>query len=249
MTPSPHFATKYGQVFLRNRKIAEREVSLLGEIRGKSVLEIGCGEGIVTDLLLSVGSKVTGLEPDHRHFSYLLNRFSGFVKSGQFVPVKQTFEEFPPGGFDFVFGNIPYSVSSKIIFRLPHFQFTRAVIMVQKEFGERMVAVPGSRDYSRLSVSTWFQFVAVREFFVSRNEFDPVPEVDSVVLTLMPKNLILAADRKFLEEVVKRIFSNRRKTLAKIFGKVPEEMKGIRGESLPPQAIADLAAYLKEQNP
>ncbi len=246
MTPRRDLSVKYGQVFLQDTEVAQREVNLLGNIEGKKGLEIGCGPGILTRILLERGSHLTGIEPDHSHFDDLSRMFSDYVETGKFNPIKSTFEEFQPADFDFIIGNIPYSHSSAIVFGLVKFGFARAILMVQKEFGIRMAALPGTAAYSRLSVNTHLHFAPRIEFHVSRKVFSPVPDVDSVVVSLVPKHVYLPVSEAVLDDITRKIFSQRRKMLGNVFEKVPTGWEKIRGETLSPEQIVDLAAFLHD---
>ncbi|MCL5438084.1 MAG: 16S rRNA (adenine(1518)-N(6)/adenine(1519)-N(6))-dimethyltransferase RsmA [Candidatus Thermoplasmatota archaeon] len=244
MTGRRTLSTKYGQVFLTSIAVAEREVALLGGIEGKNVLEIGCGGGILTGMLLEKNCRLTGIEPDHTHFGTLSAKFSAEISSGRFDLLKTTFGKLEHRDFDFIIGNIPYSHSSEILFGLREFGFQKAVLMVQKEFGLRMVAQPGTGDYCRLTVNTALSFHVSMEFEVSRSLFEPVPQVDSVVVSITHAPMKPNVDSRKADMVIRKIFSNRRKMLGNIFMGVPDELKKARGEMLTPQQILDLAEIL-----
>ncbi|WP_075057506.1 hypothetical protein [Thermogymnomonas acidicola] len=164
--------------------------------------------------------------------------------------MKQDFLEFQAGGeYDGIIGNIPYHITSQIVFRLPEFRFRRAVIMVQREFAERMVAAPGSRDYSRLSVSVALRFNARIEKIVARKYFRPVPKVDSAIVSLQPRET--PVDMAAVEKVIQRAFSMRRKKLGgNIFeGGCPQEYAELRPDQISPEAFLDLASRLTGLSP
>lgn len=191
---------------------------------------------------------MTAVEADHNMYDEIRWKFQKFVESGQLVPVKQDFLEFQAGGeYDGIIGNIPYHITSQIVFRLPEFRFRRAVIMVQREFAERMVAAPGSRDYSRLSVSVALRFNARIEKIVARKYFRPVPKVDSAIVSLQPRET--PVDMAAVEKVIQRAFSMRRKKLGNIFEGCPQEYAELRPDQISPEAFLDLASRLTGLSP
>jgi len=131
-------------------------------------------------------------------------------------------EPFP---VDYIVGNIPYYISSPILFRLKDWDFKKAYLMVQKEFGEKLLAEPGDKNYGRLSVSFQAHFGGriLRE--VPRRFFSPPPKVDSVIVEVWkePKDL-----PPYFDELVRLLFSQRNKKVKNILGKgwdVPEELR------------------------
>ena len=121
--------TKLGQVFLADESVLSFEAESAG-VAGKSVLEIGAGDGRLTAHLLSEGAgHVTAVEIDPKMAKALRGRFSSRVRV-----VQQDFLEFEPGKrFNCIVGNIPYYITSPIIIRLASLDFDRAVLCVQKE--------------------------------------------------------------------------------------------------------------------
>ena len=119
--------------------------------------------------------------------------------------------------FDRFISNIPYSISSPLIFKLLDQDFKMAVIMVQKEFADRMVAKADTDDYSRLSVSVYYRAKAEMMEKVGRNRFWPEPEVDSAVVRLTPRPppFIVRNERMF-HRMVELFFQQRRKKISTI---------------------------------
>ena len=152
--------------------------------------------------------------------------------------------------FDRFISNIPYSISSPLIFKLLDHDFKVAVIMVQKEFADRMVAKADSDDYSRLSVSVYYRAKAEMLEKVGRNRFWPEPEVDSAVIRLTPRPPpFQVKDERLFHRLVEALFLHRRKKISTILkgGFVrPEEMDRIpyrdeRVEAISPEQIGELA--------
>ena len=197
-----------GQCFLEDKNILSLEARL-AQPEGKEVLEIGAGDGRLTDAVLSCKpSKIIAYEIDPRFAATLRERFKG--KPVEVVEKDFLKAVFPEPGPDIVIGNIPYYVSSDIVFALAPMRFTRAVLMVQKEFAEKMAAIPGARNYGRLSVTAQLAFNVKLERTVLRHLFRPVPKVDSAIIVLTPTGMKLS---QFQENVIRSLFSHKNKTV------------------------------------
>ncbi len=238
------FAKRYGQVFLKDKNIARFEVSLLDLPEDSMVLEIGPGEGILTGFLLQSGYLVTCVESDHRFYDLLTESFAPQISSDQLKIEKMDFLKFSPGKFDGIIGNIPYHISSSIIFRLQNFYFKNAVLMVQKEFADRLIASPGKSDYSRLSVNAQLRYEIDVVRKVPREKFSPRPNVDSTIITLKLRNSYEEYDLHKVDELLKIIFSQRRKKLGTIIKKIPDKYKENRPGELTPEDYVELTSCL-----
>jgi 16S rRNA (adenine1518-N6/adenine1519-N6)-dimethyltransferase len=213
--------------------IARRIVEALGDISNRTVIEIGPGEGVLTDLLVNRAKHVIGVELDRVLAAQLRMRYATRenveILESDFVTV-----EFPsmlgrrpgplhdlrptkPDTVDIV-GNIPYYVTSEIVLRILdlHPSVERAVIMVQREVADRISAKPGSRDYGLLSATAQL-FARVENLFtVPPDAFNPPPEVHSTVLrlTMAPRLEELQIEKEPLIGFLKLAFAQKRKTLA-----------------------------------
>ena len=236
---------KYGQVFLKDRNMAMYETTLFDIHEDTSILEIGPGEGSLTTFLLQAGAIVTAVEPDHRFVQALEEKFSNEISSHRLQLIKGDFLKIGGMSIDAIFGNIPYSISSPILFSLNRFTFSKCILMVQAEFARRMVAIKGTPDYSRLSVSTQLRYKAKIERKVPRNCFSPVPEVDSAIVTLMPLNLHSEAELKSVENVIRELFSHRRKKIGSLYRESPADIYEKRVEDLSPEEIFNFAASVE----
>ena len=119
---------------------------------------------------------------------------------------------FPP--FDRFVSNLPYSVSTPIIFKLLEYPFKKAVVMVQKEFAERMVADVGSPDYSRLTVNLFYKAECQIVENVPKSRFKPQPKVDSCLVSITPRPAPFAVkDEKIFFRVTQVCFDHRRKKI------------------------------------
>lgn len=231
-SPRKLFPKRFGQVLLKNHKIAEFEVEALKLSPGMSVLEIGPGEGFLTDHLLTKGIRLTCVEPDGKFVEFLESRFSSNVESGDLKILKENFLDLKAEAYDRIIGNIPYHISSKVVFRLWDFEFTSCVLMVQKDFAERMAAKPGTGQYSRLSVNCAFRYDVQLLRTVGKDNFNPVPKVDSAVVQISKKKESYEIKAEELDEVLVKLFSNRRKKIGSVIKNCPESLKDKRPEEL-----------------
>ena len=241
MSTKQNYAKKYGQVFLNDPNIAKIEVNALSLEKTDTVLEIGPGEGILTDLLLKSGCRVIAVEADHRFVGLLNSRYSREIGSGQLQVIKENFLDLPGMKVQKIIGNIPYMISSEIIFALYRHEFSRAVLMTQKEFAVRMIARAGDKEYSRLSVSTSLRYSVKIVHKVSRQSFRPVPKVDSSIILLTRKNEYPEEEILRIDEFTKKLFSNKRKMIRSILADCPEKFMERRPDSLSIEDIIEIS--------
>lgn len=233
----------WGQHFLLHPHQARRIVAAL-ELGGADlVVEIGAGLGALTGFLAQEAGKVLALERDPALAQFLREElFSGPLGVVQVLAqdvlacdfLKLSREE---GRALLVVGNLPYQITSPLLFKLIQEKAAvrRAVLMVQQEVGERLLAPPGTKDYGVLSVLVRYHFSLTRLFSLSPANFYPPPQVDSVVLRLSAgETTPPARDEALLSRVVKASFAKRRKTLtntlvaqAPALGLTPGEMQTI----------------------
>ena len=202
-------ATKsLGQHFLVDERVAHRHVEFAGITATDTVLEIGPGLGILTDLLLRKAARVVAVERDRRLARALRARGDRLeVLEGDAVRVP-----LPP--FDKVVSNLPYQISSPITFRLLDLSFRRAALMYQREFADRLVAARGDDAYSRLSVKAYVRARTEVVERVPRSAFWPQPKVDSAIVLLEPRPPPFAVqDWSRFDAVVDATFEHRRKAI------------------------------------
>ncbi|HSB46719.1 MAG TPA: 16S rRNA (adenine(1518)-N(6)/adenine(1519)-N(6))-dimethyltransferase RsmA [Candidatus Bilamarchaeum sp.] len=205
-TGDPERKKSLGQSFLEDKNILALEARL-AEPEGKRVLEIGPGDGRLTEALLALKpEKIIAVEKDARFASLLRGKFSGRPVE----IVEADFLEMEPLTVDVVAGNIPYYISSDIVFRLRDFGFAHAILMVQKEFAEKMAAPPGNRNYGRLSVTSQLAFTVEKVRPVLRHLFRPAPKVDSMIIRLTKTGFRPSA---LEENVIRYIFQHKNKTV------------------------------------
>ena len=197
---------KLGQNFLADDSVLEFEAQQ-AQVTKKSVLEIGAGDGRLTNKMLSAGAgHITAVELEPKLAKLLRTRFHSRVKV-----VEADFLDFDESArFNCVVGNIPYYIASPILLKLAKMDFGRAVLCVQQEVAERMAASPGVSNYGRLSVSCQLAFRMEILAFVGREAFSPKPKVDSCIISLEKTGFSL--DGKS-ERVIGALFSHRKKSV------------------------------------
>jgi 16S rRNA (adenine1518-N6/adenine1519-N6)-dimethyltransferase len=241
-----------GQHFLVDPRVAQRALGYADLHAADAVLEIGPGLGVLTRELVDRAKRVVAIESDRRLAEYLRRAVPGAeIIHGDALEV-----DWPD--FDVMVSNLPYQISSPLTFRLLGTPFDRAVLMYQWEFAKRMVAAPGTEDYSRLSVGVYVRAACTILERVPRNAFRPQPKVSSALVRLEPRPSpfpIVDPDR--FDAVVAALFEHRRKTVENglrlawdSFAASPEALEAIladlpfrgrRVEELRPEDIEQVA--------
>ena len=197
-----------GQHHVVDPTVLERMVDHAHLSREDVVLEIGAGIGNLTRLLAQRAGKVISIERDRRLIKILHEQLRGF-SNVQIVHGDALCIELPK--FNKVVANLPYGISSDITFRLLEHKFEFAVLMYQQEFAERLVAKPGSDDYSRLTVNTYYRARVEMLDEVPPEAFVPRPKVTSAIVRLMPREPpFKVVDEKVFFNVVRALFQHRR---------------------------------------
>lgn len=205
-----------GQHFLKDDNIARKIVDSLHE-GAADILEIGPGMGVLTKFLLELkGRNCYFIDTDKESIAYLHDRFpdhrTKFIH-GDFLTFEP--EQIFPGKYD-VIGNLPYNISSQILFKVleQRHKVTHLVIMIQKEVAERLASGPGTKKYGILSVLLQAYYRIEYLFTVNETVFIPPPNVKSAVIRLVRNETArLACDERLFFQVVKTAFNQRRKTL------------------------------------
>ncbi|WP_267639520.1 16S ribosomal RNA methyltransferase A [Haloarchaeobius amylolyticus] len=202
------------QHFLVDDRVLDRLTSYLPEDADTShLLEIGAGNGALTDRLLARGDHVTAIERDDHLADFLREEFAAERDDGRLDVVEGDALRVDLPDFTACVSNLPYGVSSQITFRLLPLK-KPLVLMFQQEFAERMVAEAGSDDYGRLSVSTQhYADVEIVET-IPKEAFSPPPAVESAVVRCTPRDPDYEVeDEQFFLDFVKAVFTQRRKTM------------------------------------
>jgi len=242
---------RLSQNFLIDDRVAERQIKY-AELNDRDiVLEIGPGNGVLTKKIAKI-AKVIAIEIDKKLAEKLEGLENVEVINGDAMEV-----DFSSLRFNKVISNIPYHISSPLTFKLLENKFDFGILMYQKEFAERMVALPGNKKYSRLSVMTYYRANCTILEHVPRTAFFPVPKVDSCIIKIIPIGKRFEVNEELFEKVVSALFSHRRKKIKNallISGLVNEEkikeipFADMRVENLSAEKIAELCRKLEVLN-
>jgi 16S rRNA (adenine1518-N6/adenine1519-N6)-dimethyltransferase len=248
-----HIARKrFGQHFLSDGGIIDAIVDAIHPEAGQAMVEIGPGLAALTQPLVERLGHLTVIELDRDLAVRLrLHKQLSVVESDV---LKVNFTELFKGQKLRVVGNLPYNISTPILFHLlmhvgviedQHF-------MLQKEVIDRMVASPSTSDYGRLSVMLQWRYEMENVLFVPPESFEPPPRVDSAVVRMIPRAQPAPVDFQLLEKMVQVAFSQRRKLLRHTLGAWLTERNFAgtfdvqrRAEEVPVQEYLDLAIQLK----
>jgi 16S rRNA (adenine1518-N6/adenine1519-N6)-dimethyltransferase len=212
---------RFGQHFLTDVYVLDQIVTAIKPLPGQALVEIGPGLGALTNPVLKCCERLTVVELDRDLAERLRKRPELTVVESDVLKVDFTALAAPTGQKLRVIGNLPYNISSPILFHLldhvgvvedQHF-------MLQKEVVDRMAATPGGKDYGRLSVMLQWRYAIESLFDVPPEAFDPPPRVDSAVVRMVPLAEPPAIDRALLGELVTAAFSQRRKLLRHSLGR------------------------------
>lgn len=238
---------RFGQNFLADPHYARKIVDAVDPKPGDNVVEIGPGLAALTGALIERAGRIAAIEIDRDLASRLRERFA---------PDRLTLHEADALAFDFampgdalrVVGNLPYNISSPLLFHLASYEsrLRDIHVMLQREVVARMKAVPGTPDYGRLSVMLQARFRVTQLFTVPAGAFRPAPKVASAVARLVPLGCArpAIADEALFARLVAAAFGQRRKTLRNALAALASEAQlraagidaALRGEAL---AVAD----------
>ncbi|HEX6086527.1 MAG TPA: 16S rRNA (adenine(1518)-N(6)/adenine(1519)-N(6))-dimethyltransferase RsmA [Thermoanaerobaculia bacterium] len=201
---------KWGQNFLRNRGAVEKIVAAVDPAPDDIILEIGPGEGVLTDKLLALPNRIIALEIDPDLAKRLGAKYGDRLELRNEDAVDAALPETP---FRAV-GNLPYNVGTPILRRViadPHCR--RGVFMLQKEVAERIVAKPGTEPYGYLTLYVQAFASAKSIMTLEPKSFYPPPKVRSAVVVLDPRDPGLTSPREAVLDLVSTSFRMRRKKL------------------------------------
>lgn len=219
--PPAHRARKrFGQNFLRDPGIISRIVRAIAPRPGERLVEIGPGQGALTEPLLDAAGALEVIELDRDLIPGLRVQFFNYpdfvIHEGD--ALKFDFAALKGDGPALrVVGNLPYNISTPLIFHLlaARGAVTDMHFMLQKEVVERLAATPGSADWGRLSIMAQYFCRVDSLFIVPPESFTPQPKIDSAIVRLTPHSELPhpAIDEVLFADVVREAFSQRRKTL------------------------------------
>jgi len=209
---------RFGQHFLSDRGIIDAIVDVIQPQAGQPMVEIGPGLAALTQPLVERLGQLTVIELDRDLALRLrLHKQLNVVESDV---LRVDFTALAAGQKLRVVGNLPYNISTPILFHLlTHVSTIKDQhFMLQKEVVDRMVASPATSDYGRLSVMLQWRYEMENVLFVPPESFDPPPRVDSAVVRMVPRVEPAKIDVKLLEKMVQVAFSQRRKLLRHTLG-------------------------------
>lgn len=236
---------RLGQAFLQDPNVLRRIVAAAGICSDETVVEIGAGLGIMTEVMAARAGRVIAVEVDPLLAGILRERLRGW-KNVDIVEMDVLEYDFSSALSDRrsakikVVGNLPYQISSPILFRLLDSRpvVSMAVLMLQKEVVDRITAAPGTKDYGIPSVMISMYCRTRRLMDVPGSCFYPAPRVDSSVveLTMREEPLVSLVEDEAFRCVVRTAFSRRRKTL----------LNNLRPVRCPGADEKDMASILQE---
>lgn len=251
---------RFGQNFLADPHYVVRIVDAIAPRPGDKLVEIGPGLAALTRPLIERGGHVDAVEIDRDLATRL---------GSQFTPSQLTLHVVDALAFDFaalgtelrVVGNLPYNISSPLLFHLAQFEqkIVDIHVMLQKEVVDRMTAPPDTPEYGRLTVMLQALFRIKRLFTVPAGAFRPAPKVESAVVRLVPLGAAKPDidDPPLFARVVAAAFGQRRKTMRNALSTICDEAAlrdagidpGARGEALPVDVFVRLSNALARLTP
>jgi 16S rRNA (adenine1518-N6/adenine1519-N6)-dimethyltransferase len=233
---------KLGQNFLVDSEAIQRIAASIGDLTGRTVVEIGPGRGAITAALAARAARVLAVELDPLLAAALRVEFL-LDPAARVTVINQDALRFDfaaasaaAGERLLVVGNLPYGITSQILLKLAasHAALDRAVLMVQREVADRVTAQPGSRDYGLLSVTVQLYGPTQSLFTLPPGAFSPPPEVHSTVFRwrFAPRFDELGVEEASFLRFIRQCFHQKRKTLA----------NNLRAAGLPPAAVATALA-------
>jgi 16S rRNA (adenine1518-N6/adenine1519-N6)-dimethyltransferase len=208
---------KLGQHFLVDPSASAAIADALGDISGKTVVEIGPGEGAITEILAARARRLIAVELDRELALRLRARFPAIeIVEADILSVDLS-ELRTDSGKLLVIGNLPYYITSPILMRLfeQNSSITSAVLMMQREVADRVAAAPGTRDYGLLSATAQMYARIERILSLQPDAFVPPPEVQSTVLrlTIGPRFADFGIEPQTFLNFLRQCFAQKRKTL------------------------------------
>ena len=215
------------QNFLVDPNLRRKLIEELEPRPSEAILEVGPGHGELTELLLGRAARVIVVEKDDELAAELETRWGGdeslTIVHGDALDVDLA-GQLPPGLPYSVISNIPYAITSPLLFRFLELDppARRIVATVQREVADRVAAGPASRAYGALSVGVQVRANARMAFKIGRKAFRPVPDVESAALVLdLKSDALPAAEFQDLRRLTRAAFGQRRKQLQKILRSAP----------------------------
>lgn len=228
-----------GQHMLVDRKVLADIVAAADIDENEIVCEAGTGRGILTIELCKRARMVFSFEVDKALYSAARSK----MRNPKLELINADLFDGTDLEFDVFVSNLPYSRSRDAFEWLATQKFKRGVVMVQKEFAEKLLAGPDDRNYRSISAIASYCFKVKKLFHVGDKSFEPRPQVESVVLGIQPIEVV---SRKTIRNL-NLLFSQRNKkasTVASRAGITSFELGGTRIDELPPNTLVELAVLM-----
>ena len=223
---NPPVLKRFGQHFLTDKSVLATIVDSVSPRPGDTIVEIGPGRGVLTDELARLPNDLVAIEIDHLLSEKLKERYASNerVKVVEADVLDVDLASVANGPF-VVVGNVPYYITTPILFHVLHRPLPRhIVLLVQREVAERIVALPGSKQYGALSVNV--QVAADAEIIrhVPPAAFSPPPKVDSAVIRILPRSnsMINDDEAERFRSFVQGLFGMRRKQVGNVLRSVTQ---------------------------
>lgn len=240
---------RFGQHFLVDLSVARREVEYAKLTKDDVVLEIGPGKGVITHLLAQKAKQVIAIEIDQQLVEKLNTILPENVTLICADVLSIDFKLLP--SFTKIVSNLPFQISSPITFKFLKSSFLKAILIYQKDFAQRLVAIPGEKEYSHLTVSiSYIAHCRILED-IPRMSFSPIPKVDSSIVEIIPRKKppFNVENQQFFLRLTRQLFNHRRKkiryTIKAIYGDF-EQLPYLdqRVGELSPEQIGELSNLL-----
>jgi len=213
-----NFKKKFGQNFLTDNTIIDIIVGLISATEDDLILEIGPGAGALTKKLKKYNSNLIAYEIDHDTEDYLLpledNKtkiiYDDFLKRD----INKDIKDIKYNNL-YIIGNLPYYITTPIVTNIinSNINVEKIVIMIQKEVADRFSARPNTKEYGSITVFLNYYFNIKKELIVSKKKFNPMPNVDSAVISLNRKKDLEETDFNKFNKLVRDSFQFKRKNL------------------------------------
>lgn len=254
MSKSPRTKKSLGQHFLKDRNMIERIVDSLDGGSNDRVIEIGPGDGALTELLVQRYKNFIAIEIDQRMVKHLRDKLPDLKIIEQDI-LKTDWKNLVDGNSPVhIIGNLPYYITSQILFAVLEERelLSSATFMMQKEVAERIVAAPNNKQYGILSVQTQLMSSPEILFNVPPQVFSPPPKIESSVVKFnFDKGKLPCSDAN-LKTVVRMAFNQRRKKLSNALKRLDTDLPAdefnfdLRAEAFEPEMYAKLTARLEQ---
>lgn len=235
----------FGQHFLVDEKVVQCLMNQLQGLESKTIVEIGAGKGFITKYLLQNGFKVLAYEIDKKIADELMNidNTNLEIRVKDFLDV--SFQELP--NLSCCVGSIPYQISSLLIRKIIGLSFQRAVLIVQKEFADKLTALPSTKRYTFITVLAQSYYSIRKVYSISKNSFSPPPKVNSAIIVMDKKQQVLRLDEYSL--FVRKLFTSPNKTVKNVINlpwNISSEILEKRVRDLLVEEVIELYKVYKE---